>query len=103
MTKLRPATPPARHIPQRTCIGCHTVFSKRDLVRLVCLAEPEGGVEVDLTGKKSGRGAYLCHSLACWEAALESGRLDHAMRTSIKPEVKNILVNYAKGLNNTGR
>ena len=44
-----------RHIPQRTCIACRKTGAKRELVRLVC--DTEGGVDIDLTGKKSGRGA----------------------------------------------
>jgi uncharacterized protein len=96
MTKAKPA----RHIPVRTCIGCRRTFAKRELVRLVC--PPDGDVEVDLSGKKSGRGAYVCQSSSCWEAALASGRLEKAMRTSIKAESRDGLVKYARGLNNTG-
>ena len=47
-----------RHIPQRTCVGCRTTTAKRQFVRIVRTAA--GRVEVDLTGKKAGRGAYLC-------------------------------------------
>ena len=99
MTKVKSGTPPSKHIPQRTCIACRKTGAKRGLVRLVRLAE--GGVEIDLTGKKSGRGAYLCQFPECWDKALKSGRLELALHTSLKPENKEILANYAKGLNNT--
>ncbi len=97
--KNNPSAPPARHIPQRTCIACRKIDVKRELVRLVRV--PEGGVEIDLTGKKSGRGAYLCPVRSCWENALKAGRLENALHTSLRPEDKERLVNYAKGFDNT--
>jgi uncharacterized protein len=90
---------PAKHIPQRTCVACRQTNAKRQLVRLVYLAG--NGVEVDPTGKKSGRGAYLCTNRECWENAINAGKLEYALRTKIKPENKETLVNYAKGFNNT--
>jgi predicted RNA-binding protein YlxR (DUF448 family) len=70
---------PPKHIPQRTCVGCRTVFSKRLLVRLV--SKPEG-VQVDLTGKLVGRGAYLHNHRSCWEKGLK-GPLAHALKTTL--------------------
>lgn len=68
-----------KHIPQRTCIACHTVRSKRDLVRIV--RTTANRVEADATGKKAGRGAYLCRQRECWVQVLESrGRLEHALK-----------------------
>jgi uncharacterized protein len=89
---------PVKHIPQRTCVACRKNTVKRELVRVVRVAS--GEVEVDLTGKKSGRGAYLCADLKCWEAAIESGRLGYALRTTIKSANRDALVNYARGLDN---
>lgn len=54
---------------------------KREMLRLVRVAD--GRVEVDPTGKKPGRGAYLCGSSACWEAGLKKGRLEHVLRTTL--------------------
>ncbi|MDD5702824.1 MAG: YlxR family protein [Dehalococcoidales bacterium] len=96
MTKVRPSAVPAKHIPQRTCIACRKTGGKREMVRLVC--NPETGVEVDLTGKKSGRGAYLCPVPGCWETALNTGKLAYALRTNIKPENREKLEIYAKAL-----
>jgi predicted RNA-binding protein YlxR (DUF448 family) len=96
--KTKPAKESARHVPQRTCIACRQICRKRELIRLVCL--PDNTVEVDLTGKKSGRGAYLCPQKACWESALKTGKLEYALRTSLKPENKEKLVNYCQGLDN---
>ena len=90
---------PAKRVPQRTCVVCRTKTAKRELVRLVCAA---GGVEVDTTGKKPGRGAYLCTKLECWGAALKNGRLEYALRTKISQENRDQLVTYAKGLDKEG-
>ena len=57
-----------KKIPERKCIGCSEKKAKKDLIRIVRL--PEGqGVEIDKTGKKSGRGAYICPSAACLKKA----------------------------------
>ncbi len=68
----------AKHIPQRTCIGCREVEAKRELLRIV--RTPEGRVVVDPTGKRAGRGAYLHRERECWETVLNArGRLEHAL------------------------
>lgn len=54
---------------------------KRTLIRV--LRSTTGEIEVDTTGKKAGRGAYLCPRRTCWEAALQQRRLDHALRTRL--------------------
>jgi len=66
-------------------------------VRVVRL--PAGGVELDPTGKKAGRGAYVCRRSACWEAALKKGRLDAALKTTIGADDKLRLVEFAASLN----
>jgi predicted RNA-binding protein YlxR (DUF448 family) len=99
MTKVKQSALPARHVPRRTCIACRKTGGKRELVRLVC--SPEGKVEVDLTGKKSGRGAYLCPAPACWESACNTGKLAYALRTKIKPDNVQELEIYAKKYNST--
>jgi predicted RNA-binding protein YlxR (DUF448 family) len=96
--KAKPGGLPVRHVPQRTCVSCRKTGIKRELVRLVRV--PEKGVEVDFTRKKSGRGAYLCPDRKCWENALKSGRLEQALKTSLKAEDKEALANYAKGFEN---
>lgn len=57
-----------KKIPERRCVGCGEKKTKRELIRVVRLAN-DGGVEIDLTGKKSGRGAYICPSKACLKKA----------------------------------
>lgn len=70
-----------KHIPQRTCVGCHTVLPKRVLTRLV--RQPDG-VQIDLTGKLAGRGAYLHNRRSCWERGLK-GPLSHALKVELTP------------------
>ena len=86
----------SHHIPQRTCIACHQVKSKRELIRLVRIAG--GSVEVDTGGKKTGRGAYLCQSQKCWETGLKGGRLEHTLRTNLTPGNREQLSQYRKNL-----
>ena len=71
-----------KHIPQRTCVGCHTVLPKRSLVRIV--RQPDG-VRVDPTGKLAGRGAYLHNRRSCWEKGLK-GSLAHALKATLSPD-----------------
>lgn len=86
-----------KHIPQRTCVGCRQVQAKREMIRIV--RTPEGRVEIDPTGKKSGRGAYLHPRRACWERALKDGRLEHALRIeALREEDRMALVAYAATL-----
>jgi predicted RNA-binding protein YlxR (DUF448 family) len=77
----RKRAPQPRRVPQRTCVGCHTVLAKRQLVRLV--RTPQGAVEIDPTGKAQGRGAYLHDRQECWKRALASGALDHALKITL--------------------
>lgn len=67
--------------PQRTCVVCRTTTNKRVLVRVV--RTPDDGVQIDPTGKRSGRGAYLCDQPACWDRALDSDVLNKALRTTL--------------------
>ncbi len=63
--------------PMRMCVACREMKPKKELVRIV--RTPEGLVEVDLTGKKNGRGAYLCRSEECLEKAIKIHALDRAL------------------------
>ena len=78
----RKATPePGR--PQRTCVACHTVRAKRELVRVV--RSPAGELAVDLRGKAPGRGAYLDPDQACLDRGLREGALAKALEMPIDP------------------
>ena len=71
-----------KHVPQRTCVGCRQVLSKRQLTRVVRTSE---GVVIDPSGKLPGRGAYLHDQKSCWVKALK-GSLAHALRTTIQEQ-----------------
>lgn len=82
-----------KHVPQRTCVGCGSTTAKRELIRLV--RGPSGAVEPDPSGKRPGRGAYLCHNPECWERATKKGRLEHALRTKLSTDAREVLLQYA--------
>ncbi len=79
-----------RHVPQRTCVGCREVHSKRLLIRVV--RNPKG-ILIDPTGKKSGRGAYLHDREECWEKGLQ-GALASALKTELTVEDRERLTNF---------
>ena len=90
-TRSRSQKPRGRrkHVPQRTCVICRTVQSKRDLVRLV--RTPEGQLVIDKTGKQNGRGAYLCRQRSCWEAALTGRQLGKALNMEVGERERELL------------
>ena len=90
----------ARHIPQRTCVACRTTSDKREFVRIVRTVE--GTVVADPTGKRDGRGAYLCARRACWEDALKKDGLARALRTAISPADREELRRYAEKIEPLG-
>ena len=71
----------ARHVPIRTCIGCRTEHPKREMLRVV--RTPEGTVIADPTGKRAGRGVYVCPQRDCWQRALRAGSLARALKAEI--------------------
>ena len=74
----------SKPVPRRSCVGCRQIKTKREMVRL--FRNSRGEVEIDLTGKREGRGAYLCRDRACWEKALNSKQLEHALKGKINQE-----------------
>ncbi len=89
-----------RHVPQRTCVACRQTSAKRQLERIV--RTPDGHVALDPTGKRSGRGAYLCNAPACWEAALKRGVLPRALKIeTIAEEDAQLLNDHAQRLSGT--
>ena len=74
-----------KQIPQRTCIGCNEKKDKTELIRIV--KSPEGEISVDKTGKKPGRGAYICDNENCLEKVIKSKRLSKVLETEITGDV----------------
>ena len=71
--------------PQRQCLGCGEHRDKRELLRVV--RAPDGTVSLDFTGKKSGRGAYICKNVACLKQARRTQRLSRNLECQIPEEV----------------
>lgn len=79
-----------KKVPQRMCVGCQQMKNKRDLVRIV--RTPEKDIEIDKTGKKSGRGAYVCQDVACIKKAYKEKRLERALENKIDDNVYKTLL-----------
>ena len=77
--------PTHRSIPMRKCTGCNEMKPKKELVRVV--RSPEGEVSLDLTGKKPGRGAYICPRLECLKKARKTKALEHKFEAEVSSEV----------------
>ncbi|MBC9786043.1 YlxR family protein [Heliobacterium chlorum] len=78
-----------KKIPQRMCVGCGEMRDKKALIRVV--RTPEGEIRLDPTGKKSGRGAYVCANTECLTKSIKGKRLEKALRHSIDPELLDTL------------
>ena len=74
-----------KKVPQRQCVGCRVMKDKKELIRVV--RSPEGDITLDATGKKSGRGAYVCPDGECLKKARKSRALERAFETAIPPEI----------------
>jgi predicted RNA-binding protein YlxR (DUF448 family) len=75
--------------PQRMCVGCREFQDKKELMRIV--RSPEGEIFIDPTGKKNGRGAYLCFDEGCLQKAIKSKSLEKSLKNKIPEEVVQII------------
>ena len=83
-----------KKIPMRMCLGCGEMKPKKELISVV--KSKEGDISLDLTGKKSGRGAYVCHDIKCFEKARKARRFERAFSCKIPDEVYEQLENSLK-------
>ncbi len=83
-----------KKIPMRKCLGCGEMKPKKELIRAV--KSPDGEISLDLTGKKSGRGAYICADKACFQKARKGKRLEKALETTIPAGVYDEMENELK-------
>lgn len=74
-----------RKVPLRKCVACQEMMPKKELIRVV--RTPDEEVLIDLTGKKSGRGAYLCGKLSCFKLAKKSKALDRALKQPVGDDI----------------
>jgi predicted RNA-binding protein YlxR (DUF448 family) len=85
-----------KHVPIRTCVSCREAGAKRGLIRIV--RTPEGHDQIDPTGRKNGRGAYLCYKQPCWQRATQTPILNRALNTQLSSESLSTLSEFAAGL-----
>ena len=78
-----------KKIPMRMCVGCREMKEKRELIRIV--RTPEGEVAIDDTGKRSGRGAYVCRRAECLTRAIRQKQLERQLNTTLTAEVADAL------------
>lgn len=78
-----------KKIPMRMCLGCQEMRPKKELIRVV--KNKENDISIDFTGKKPGRGAYICRSLSCFEKARKGKRLERAFEVFINEEIYEML------------
>ncbi len=83
-----------KKIPQRKCVGCGEMKSKKELIRVV--RSPEGEISLDLTGKKAGRGAYVCPEKECITKAYKGHRLEKALEKQVNDDVYKKLLEELK-------
>ncbi|MHB0869773.1 MAG: RNase P modulator RnpM [Chloroflexota bacterium] len=83
-----------KHIPQRSCVGCGLTQPKRQMVRVVRTVT--GEVVADPTGKRAGRGAYLCKKAECWEKALQRSALNRALKVEVSTEDRDELIRFGR-------
>ena len=76
-----------KKIPMRMCLGCGEMKPKRELIRVV--KSKEGDISLDLTGKKSGRGAYMCKSVECFEKARKARKFERSFSCMISEDIYN--------------
>ena len=85
-----------KKIPARMCVGCREMKEKKSLIRVV--RSPEGVVSLDPTGKKPGRGAYVCRNGACLQRAIRQRQLERQLQAAIGPEVTEALTQEMEAL-----
>ena len=85
-----------KYTPQRTCVACRKIRAKQELIRLIRISN--GSVEVNVDGKKAGRGAYLCRAQECWEIGLKGNQLEHTLRTTLTQGNREQLIRYGKDI-----
>ena len=76
-----------KKIPMRMCLGCGEMNPKKELIRVV--KSKEGDISLDLTGKKSGRGAYICKSVECFEKARKARKFERSFSCMISEDIYN--------------
>ena len=87
-----------KSLPQRLCVGCREFINKKQLIRIV--KSPEGEISLDPSGKKPGRGAYICPNHECFKKAIKNKSLEKSLKTkineSVYEDISNKITSYTK-------
>ena len=78
-----------KKLPQRQCIGCGEMKNKRDMIRVI--RSSDGAISIDATGRKNGRGAYICRNMECFRLAVKNRGLERSLKTEIPASVYEML------------
>ena len=89
-----------KKIPMRMCVGCREMKEKRELIRIV--RTPEGEAALDATGKRSGRGAYVCRQAECLRCAIRQKQLERQLEITLTPEITEALTDEMERLSSEG-
>ena len=89
-----------KKIPMRMCVGCREMKEKKTLIRVV--RSPEGLISLDPTGKKPGRGAYVCRQAECLRRAIRQKQLERQLEITLTPDITEALTAEMKRLNAAG-
>ncbi len=89
-----------KKIPMRMCVGCREMKEKRDLIRIV--RTPEGDAVLDPTGKKSGRGAYVCRRAECLQRAIRQKQLERQLEITLTQDITEALTGEMEKLSAAG-
>lgn len=89
-----------KKIPMRMCVGCREMKEKRELIRIV--RTPEGETVLDSTGKRSGRGAYVCRQVECLRRAIRQKQLERQLEITLTPEITEALLAETERLTSDG-
>ena len=89
-----------RKIPLRMCVGCREMKEKRELIRIV--RTPEGEAVLDATGKRSGRGAYVCRQADCLKRSIKQKQLERQLEITLTPEIVEALTAEMERLSAAG-
>lgn len=84
-----------KKIPLRMCLGCNELKPKKELIRVV--KDQDGLISIDFTGKKPGRGAYICNSAECFKQAKKAKRFERAFENQISDEIYKQLIQEIEG------
>lgn len=87
-----------KKIPLRMCLGCNEMKPKKEMIRMV--KSSEGDISLDFTGKKSGRGAYICRNTECFQKARKARRFEKSLSCKIDDSVYEVMENELSSENN---